>query len=81
MPRAGSVGKVGNATRGGTFPQERRLLGTFFVVVLEKRLCHLAYPLLACSADGLVSTPVRRCGDTSPRMDFYRVDAAGRYEA
>jgi len=23
MPRAGKVGKVGNATRGGTFPQER----------------------------------------------------------
>jgi len=45
-------------------------MGTFFVVVLEKRLCHLAYPLLACSADGLVSTPVRRCGETSPRRHF-----------
>ena len=56
-------------------------MGTFVVVVLEKRLGRLAYPLLACWADGRVSTPVRRCGDTSPRMDFYRVDAAGRYEA
>jgi hypothetical protein len=77
MPRAGSGGKVGNATRGGTFPQERRLLGTFVVVVLEKRLGHLAYPLLACSADGLVSTPVRRCGDTVRHRHSFEVDVGG----
>ncbi len=80
MARAGKGGNVGKATRGGTLPQVRRLSGTFFVVVLEKRLCDLAYPPLACWVDEAVSTPVRRFYGTAQRKHSCRGDAADRQQ-
>ena len=47
------------------------------VVVGEKGLRDLSYPLLVCLDDALVSTPAHRCGDTVRHRHSFEVDVGG----